>query len=724
MTRALPFALFALFHAYALPTFCQEGLSSEEEAQISEMQEHPFKLFFRSSNLPGMLPNGKRFQIFHDGVESDASLRVEKDAVGNYKILVPKSPSGFPQTRTDFAVSEKNNQIYGRFGTEDFGLIDLDGNSFTRCERVPESGLQGAIAIQDGYAAIWGNDAGITLQSIEFIDGKCVTKTLTAIPTPSPREARIVNQGGKIGVYLAQSLWGSFTGSDSLEVRLYDFAGKLEKQMKFEGYTHLTSGQQIYPAPTYGKDGMLLPLVKTDKLSNNPDLYLLDPKGNLKPIAPGVLRGWWTPDGDILALKGKHANSSELVVYKAPQFDRERKFSQPDGYKDFVNYEGGNLWYHNVRADLVNRTYEAHDSDLGKWKEMPWESADGKPVDLSLKKAKIPATQEVTYPSGDRQVPSMLLLPQTECKADEKRPAVVYLHGGNFSGFPGGHNRFLYDSETLMFHQLGYVVLEANYYGDRFTGPEFQVKDPRYLETERHKPQLADIQAAGEYVKNLPCVDPKKILLLGHSYGAHLAGVFVTDKAYAEKSPYSGVILKNGVYTEADVMDLLENPRLAVRGTEVDRALAIPAEGGCIPIFTPTNPLIGLKPALELLESLEKQGKTVYGVPYAMDPKALDEIIPARRTETAHSTPIFVIQGNDGAEEGAKELAKSLQRAGANVTTWFPHGEHGDPTRAWMCTSGHNFSGTTEKEYLRRLRDFMNKTSEQKPSARKKSPTH
>jgi predicted esterase len=675
-------------------TPAQDVLLPAVDARVKELQEYQRKFHYRPTNLPHSLSDGKTYRFIHDAFEAaqDFEVRARSAADGNFEILLSRNNSGFPQFATEDSAASGSHKFFARFSPDVFGEFDIDKNALVNCPRVPASGMAGAITVGNDYVAAWTDDKEIKLVRYTISDANCVMKPLATVPTPNGRDSRLVNQQGKIGLYFQ---------SDAAEVRIFDVEGKLETKRSLPGFKLGVHGKHMFPAPSVSAVGTLIPLARISNPGIPPDLHLMDNDGNLRLIAKGAHNGVWTKEGNILANEGRHANSSELILYSSPGFTQKKTFAQPEGMKSVVSDTGNALWYLNHRADAPAKVYRDSAPNFGKPTEVKIESHTGKIESPELKNARMPHAQEVVYPSdgGKRKIPSILSLPDEDCVSGIKKPVVVYLHGGNFEGSPEGHFRTpsLYDD--LLFTQLGYVVVNANYYGNKFTGPEFG-NGARYLDTERQLPQLADIQAAGEYARRLPCADPDRIILLGHSYGAYLASLYATSKEYQANSPFSGIVIKNGMYSEKEIVDFFNNPRVAFRDTDEDRDVhGIKAE--CV--LKPKPPIVGVNAALKFLAKEGKSGKYC-GVLYSLESKTLDAIVPARRASSLNDIPLLVVQGEDGSRADAIELAKAFEKTGKKVLSWFP-----DDLReeGGHRTNGHNFEGETEREFVRRVYGFV-----------------
>ncbi len=97
--------------------------------------------------------------------------------------------------------------------------------------------------------------------------------------------------------------------------------------------------------------------------------------------------------------------------------------------------------------------------------------------------------------------------------------AIVYVHGGPKSQTVNSFNRFI----QHMVNQ-GYMVIAPNYRGSTGYGKDFE--DANLFDMGGG--DLQDVLAAGDWIKQTGYVDPKKIVLMGGSYGGYLTMMGVT----------------------------------------------------------------------------------------------------------------------------------------------------------------------------------------------------
>jgi len=127
-----------------------------------------------------------------------------------------------------------------------------------------------------------------------------------------------------------------------------------------------------------------------------------------------------------------------------------------------------------------------------------------------------------------------------------KAPLVVFIHGG---GWRVG-NRALVQAKPAHFNAAGYVFASAGY---------------RLLPDSPVEQQAADIGAAIKALRREAKAggyDPDRIVLMGHSAGAHLAALVATDPTYAGEAfgAIRGVVLLDGAgYDVASQMRRSDN---------------------------------------------------------------------------------------------------------------------------------------------------------------------
>ena len=126
----------------------------------------------------------------------------------------------------------------------------------------------------------------------------------------------------------------------------------------------------------------------------------------------------------------------------------------------------------------------------------------------------------VHYPSTDGKwtISAFVYVPYNMPR-DGRNAAVVYVHGGPTAQTVNGFDRIV-----QYLANAGYLVIAPNYRGSNGYGKEFMDAN-RF---DMGGGDLADIVAAAEWIKKSGYPDPKKIVLMGGSYGGYLTMMGVT----------------------------------------------------------------------------------------------------------------------------------------------------------------------------------------------------
>jgi dipeptidyl aminopeptidase/acylaminoacyl peptidase len=126
----------------------------------------------------------------------------------------------------------------------------------------------------------------------------------------------------------------------------------------------------------------------------------------------------------------------------------------------------------------------------------------------------------VHYPSKDGKwtISAFVYVPYN-LPRNGQHPAIVYVHGGPTAQTMNTFNRFV----QYMANQ-GYLVIAPNYRGSTGYGKEFQQANL----FDMGGGDLQDVLAAADWIKQTGYVDPKKLILMGGSYGGYLTMMGVT----------------------------------------------------------------------------------------------------------------------------------------------------------------------------------------------------
>jgi dipeptidyl aminopeptidase/acylaminoacyl peptidase len=163
---------------------------------------------------------------------------------------------------------------------------------------------------------------------------------------------------------------------------------------------------------------------------------------------------------------------------------------------------------------------------------------------------------------------SQLFLPK-DLKAGEKRPALIFFHGGSRRQMLlNWHYMYYYRNAYAMNQWLasqGYIVLSVNYRSGIGYGLEFR-EALNYGAT--GGAEFNDVMGAGLYLKGRPDVDPARIGLWGGSYGGYLTamGLARASDLFAAGVDFHGVHDWNqGIRTFVPDYNVLDDPDFSRR---------------------------------------------------------------------------------------------------------------------------------------------------------------
>lgn len=153
-----------------------------------------------------------------------------------------------------------------------------------------------------------------------------------------------------------------------------------------------------------------------------------------------------------------------------------------------------------------------------------------------------PHAVSITATDG-MQIPAQLFLPK-DLKAGERRPALIFFHGGSRRQMLlTWHYNYYYRNAYAMNQWLasqGYIVLSVNYRSGIGYGLEFR-EALNYGAS--GGAEFNDVMGAGLYLKGRPDVDPARIGLWGGSYGGYLTamGLSRASELFAAGVDFHGV---------------------------------------------------------------------------------------------------------------------------------------------------------------------------------------
>ncbi|MGA2004539.1 MAG: S9 family peptidase [Terriglobales bacterium] len=226
----------------------------------------------------------------------------------------------------------------------------------------------------------------------------------------------------------------------------------------------------------------------------------------------------FSPDGKSLTYTANVDGNNEIYLYdmasgKARALPMPKGLNWPSGRSSPFARDGSKMLY--------SHTGPTAPGDL--W---VYTLADGKSYQLThslvggVRAEDMVEPQLVRYPSKDGKwtISAFVYVP-CNLPRNGQHPAIVYVHGGPTAQTMNTFNRFV----QYMVNQ-GYLVIAPNYRGSTGYGKEFQQANL----FDMGGGDLQDVLSAADWIKQTGYVDPKKLTLMGGSYGGYLTMMGVT----------------------------------------------------------------------------------------------------------------------------------------------------------------------------------------------------
>jgi len=228
--------------------------------------------------------------------------------------------------------------------------------------------------------------------------------------------------------------------------------------------------------------------------------------------------GSFSPDGKVLTYTGNVDGNSDIYLYDFAS-GKARALPLPKG----VNRTAGRSspFTRDRLRLLYNHTGPTAPGDL--W---VYNLADGKSHQLThsllggVRAEDMVEPHLVHYPSKDGKwtISAFVYVPYN-LPHNPEHPAIVFVHGGPTAQTMNTFNRFV----QYMANQ-GYIAIAPNYRGSTGYGKEFQQANL----FDMGGGDLQDVLAAADWIKQTGYVDPKRLILMGGSYGGYLTMMGVT----------------------------------------------------------------------------------------------------------------------------------------------------------------------------------------------------
>lgn len=394
----------------------------------------------------------------------------------------------------------------------DLFLVSPKSGEIMNLTNTPDTAEEGHAWSPDSrYLAYMSKPRSSSTFEINIMD--VLTKRYRAITRNTPKEL-----GNTSPIWSGDGKWIAYTqqhaaGKDS-NIFLADVTtGKA---------TLLTahSGEHVYEATALSRNGKYLLL--TSNASGHDNAGLLDIATKriewLTDEKWEVGSGTFSPDGQRLTWTENVDGNTEIVVYDIGS-KQKTALPLPRG----VNELAGSVTSFSPDGHQLLYYHNGPTSPNDVW---VYEFASKQSTQLThsllagLSSDDMVEPFLVHYPSRDAkwQISALVYVPHNAPR-DHTHPAIVYVHGGPQSQTLNNFNRVV----QYLANQ-GYLVIAPNYRGSSGYGKEFMDAD-RF---DMGGGDLQDVLAAADWIQQTGYVDPKKLVVMGGSYGGYMSMMALT----------------------------------------------------------------------------------------------------------------------------------------------------------------------------------------------------
>ncbi len=280
-------------------------------------------------------------------------------------------------------------------------------------------------------------------------------------------------------------------------------------------------GEALYTADAYSPDGQKL-LITSNAGNGYDNAGLLDIASKkirwLTSDKWEVSGGSFAPTGKSLVWTANVDGNTAIYTYdlatgKSTVLPLAEGVNQLGGSDTAFSRDGLSLLYYHNGANAPNDLW-VYTRATGKSRQVTHSLVAG------ISQEEMVEPQLIHYPSRDGKwtISAFVYVPYNMARNGENA-AVVYVHGGPTSQTMNSFNRFV----QYLANQ-GYMVIAPNYRGSTGYGKAFQEANL----FDMGGGDLQDVLAAVDFVKQSGYLDPKKIALVGGSYGGYMTMMGVT----------------------------------------------------------------------------------------------------------------------------------------------------------------------------------------------------
>lgn len=455
----------------------------------------------------------------------DQQVAFMTNITGRNNIWVVSSQSGWPtqltvsnQRQANIAWSPKGrwiayNSDYDGNEQWDLFLVSASNGQVVNLTNTPEVSEEGTAWSPDGeklaYSVKPKSAPNYELDVIEVL-----TKRVTHLTSNTPAQLSNMNP-----IWSKDGKWIVFTQQDAAgkdsNVFIVSSAGGRA--------TSLTAhkGEQNFLATAISPDGKTV-LITSNAGNGYANAGLLDITSKkitwLTTDKWEVSSGQFSPDGKHLTWAANIDGNQDIYIY-----DIATRQAQVLPVAKGINSLGGSETAFSHDGALLLYTHNGPNAPNDIW---TYDFAAQKPLQIThslvggVRGEDMVEPFLVHYPSKDGkwQISAFVYVPYNAEK-NGQNAAIVYIHGGPTSQTINTFNR----SIQYLVNQ-GYFVIAPNYRGSSGYGKEFE--DANLFDMGGG--DLQDVISAAEWIKKTGFIDPKKVAVMGGSYGGYLTMMAVT----------------------------------------------------------------------------------------------------------------------------------------------------------------------------------------------------
>jgi dipeptidyl aminopeptidase/acylaminoacyl peptidase len=280
-------------------------------------------------------------------------------------------------------------------------------------------------------------------------------------------------------------------------------------------------GEKIYAANDISPDGKSV-LITSNASNGYDNVGLIDVDSKkinwLTNDKWEIAAGGFSPDGKQISWIANVDGNTEIFLHefasgKTNALPLPKGVNGLGGSDTAFTRDGARLLYYHNGPNAPNDAWVYSLAD-GKSQQVTHSAVGG------IRAADMVEPVLVHYPSKDGKwtISAFVYMPYNLPK-NAQHPAIVYVHGGPTSQTVNSFNRFV----QYVANQ-GYIVIAPNYRGSTGYGKEFQ--DANLFDMGGG--DLQDVLSAAEWIKQTGYVDPKKLIVMGGSYGGYMSMMAVT----------------------------------------------------------------------------------------------------------------------------------------------------------------------------------------------------